>query len=207
MFINFMSTAGTIFILSSFLDAFVCDFELEPEVVYKERDMLCYGSEHQTFMGIGGIGALLFYLMSSFTFPNMQLDMNGTDFKYDPTFIVILTQAKLLIAGLGSFFPDEQDIPMQCSFQALILIFLALYCKKAKPCKIYSYNIIDIGFYLTAAWMCISSALLHRTGNKTGGVLCLMFGTLTLFILTVVFYCRSRKEESDLDEMWKDGGP
>jgi len=61
-------------------------------------------------MIVGGIAALIYYLLCSFTYPNMQYEQAGCDLKYDPTFIVILTQVKLLIAGLGSFFPDEGDI-------------------------------------------------------------------------------------------------
>lgn len=91
---------------------------------------------------------------------------------------------------------------MQTSFQALILISLALYCKKAKPCKIYCFNIIDIGFYLLAAWMCVSSAVLHRTGNKTGGWLCLICGSFIILILTIYFYCKCRSLEKELDKAW-----
>ncbi len=72
--------------------------------------MVCWSSEHRNFMVLGGITSLIYYLLVSFTYPNMQLEQAGCDLKYDPTFIVILTQIKLLIAGLGSFFPDEGDM-------------------------------------------------------------------------------------------------
>lgn len=72
-------------------DTYVCDFELEPEVVYKERDIECYSDEHRNYMIAASIFGMLYYLLCSFTFPNMQREDISADFKYDPTYIVILT--------------------------------------------------------------------------------------------------------------------
>jgi hypothetical protein len=52
-------------------DTYVCDFELEPEVVYKERDIECYSDEHRNYMIAASIFGMLYYLLCSFTFPNM----------------------------------------------------------------------------------------------------------------------------------------
>jgi hypothetical protein len=37
--VNMIVTAVTIFIFGSYLDIFVCDNELEPAVIYRERSM------------------------------------------------------------------------------------------------------------------------------------------------------------------------
>ncbi len=150
-------------------------------------------------MIVGGITGFLYYLLVSFTFPNMQRDQAGLILKYDSLYFVLFTQAKLLIAGLGSFFPDEGDVITQLSLQALILILLAMYVKRAYPCKVYSFNIIEIGFFYISAWACISTALLHYTESTLIGILCLLVGIVVIGIQTYLNYMRSKKAEMECE--------
>lgn len=154
-------------------------------------------------MYIGGIAGVVYYLLVSFTYPNMQMDQAGFDLKYDPTYIVIMMQCKLLIAGIGSFFPDEGDIMMQISTQAFVLIILALYILKAKPCKVYSWNIIDFGLYMLGAWICIVTVILHSSGEKAVGWICLLLGLIVFGFVSLHSYFNSRRAEVECDQIFK----
>jgi len=170
--------------------------------MYKARSMECFSSGHKTYMLVGGITGFLYYLLVSFTFPNMQRDQAGLILKYDSLYIVLLTQTKLLIAGLGSFFPDEGDVVTQLSLQAVILILLALYVKRAYPCKVYCFNVIESGFFFMAAWACISTALLHYTNSTLIGVLCLLTGVIVLGILIFKNHQKTKKAEMECEYIY-----
>jgi hypothetical protein len=69
--VNMIVTVITIFIFGSYLDIFVCDNELEPAVIYRERSMQCYSATHNAYLIASTILGVLYYLLISFTFPNM----------------------------------------------------------------------------------------------------------------------------------------
>ncbi len=101
----------------------------------------------------------IYYLFVTFIFPNLQWGHKSLELKYDPTFLAIAIQIKLLIVALASFFPDEDDAPFQLAVSAALLIAMAAMIKLSRPCSAILFNIIDIGGYLMAAWMCISGLL------------------------------------------------
>ena len=85
----------------------------------------------------------------------------------------------------------------------MLLIALALYVWSAKPCKIYSFNIIDFGFYILAAWICIITVITHQTGSELTGYICLVLGLVVITIFTVVYYFISRKAEMGCEQIYK----
>jgi len=50
-------------------------------------------------MGMAAVAIILYYPISTFMFPNFQFQDKGLDLKYDPSFLVLNIQAKLLITG------------------------------------------------------------------------------------------------------------
>ena len=121
--------------------------------------MLCGSNEHVRYQIIGGVFLFIYHLFASFIFPNLQWAHQSLELKYDPTFMAISIQVKLLIVALASFFPDEDDAPFQLAASAVLLIAMAAIIKLSRPCSAILFNIVDVGGYTMAAWMCISGLL------------------------------------------------
>ncbi len=85
--------------MKSFIDTFSCNYDVKPWTLYEDSTLNCNEETHYIYVFLAGLGILLYYPLSSFLFPNIQFQNKSLDLKYDPTFIVISTQVKLLICG------------------------------------------------------------------------------------------------------------
>lgn len=159
--------------MKSFIDAFSCNYDVNPWTLYEDPTIICNEGTHYLYIFLAVIGVLLYYPLSSFLFPNIQFQNKSLDLKYDPTFIVILTQMKLLISGISyiifisyislfffsynkgtaSFFPVGTGLIIQLTVSTIALLFLALIDKIMKPCLVKKHNILEVGGYLIAAWV------------------------------------------------------
>ncbi len=123
-------------------------------------------------MGIGALALLIYYPISTFMFPNFQFQNKVLDLKYDPSFVVLTIQAKLLISGnlikfsfisrfpiaFTSFFKpvsnaDTESVKIQLIGCACVLFCLAFLSFLLKPCLIKKANIWDISAYSLAFWV------------------------------------------------------
>lgn len=87
--------------MKSFIDTFSCNYDVKPWTLYEDPTIICNDQTHYIYVFFASIGILLYYPLSSFLFPNIQFQNKALDLKYDPTFVVILTQIKLLISGFS----------------------------------------------------------------------------------------------------------
>lgn len=69
---------------------------------------MCGSVRQKVFMAVAAIAMVIYYPVATFLYPNLQFIDDGDDLKYEPTFIVVETQAKLLIAGMP--FLAQNDI-------------------------------------------------------------------------------------------------
>jgi len=136
-------------------------------------------------------------------YPNFQFQDKGLDLKYDPSFLVLNIQAKLLITGFLSFFKPEtaDDISGVIIRQvgvAVILFLLALITIFLRPCLIKRVNVWDVAFYLLAAWANLTGVVVLVTKKSLIGFLILFAGVilvtgLTSFILKKYFKKKRKK--------------
>lgn len=89
-----------VIIIKSFVDTFSCNYNVKPWTLHENPNMICNDDTHYTYVFLASLGIILYYPLSSFLFPNIQFQNKSLDLKYDPTFLVILAQVKLLIAGI-----------------------------------------------------------------------------------------------------------
>lgn len=81
------------------------------------------------------------------------------------------------------------------------MLFLSIYIKYAKPCKIYSWNIVDMGFFMISSWACLITAIIHIEHSVGIGYICLGFGILLLGLFMIIKYCKSKKQELNADNI------
>lgn len=86
------------------------------------------------------------------------------------------------------------------------MFLMAVYVRKAKPCKIYSFNIIDTGLYLLGTWFCLSTLCLHIIEKRWIALIILLVGSFVILFCTIRAYVLSRRLEIStphLFNLWK----
>lgn len=168
-----------------------------------DSTVLCLSDKHLKLMGISTLAILLYYPISTFMYPNFQFQDKGLDLKYDPSFLVLNIQAKLLITGFLSFFkPESGDdisgVIIRQAGVAVILFLLALITIYLRPCLIKRVNVWDVAFYLLASWANLTGIVVLVTKKSLIGFLILFAGViivtgLTAFILKKYFKKKRKK--------------
>ncbi len=189
--------------MNSLLEVYVCNFSKYPWTLRSDSAVLCLSDHHLKLMGIATLAILLYYPIATFMYPNFQFQDKGLDLKYDPSFLVLNIQAKLLITGFLSFFKPEtaDDISGVIIRQvgvAVILFLLALITIFLRPCLIKRVNVWDVAFYLLAAWANLTGVVVLVTKKSLIGFLILFAGVilvtgLTSFILKKYFKKKRKK--------------
>jgi hypothetical protein len=121
--------------------------------MYQNNDIICLTEEHYRYIGIAGFLLVATYPFITFLYPNIQSNNRALDFKYDPTFLVVQVQLKLLLAGFASFFVRESVQLIMLIGSAIVLLLLAILTNKMQPCYYAKFNSIEMGLYLMASWV------------------------------------------------------
>lgn len=184
----------------------------------REGENECLSDLHILYMLFAFVGLGLYYPLSTFFFPNFQFQDKALDVKYNPSFVVLQMQAKLIIAGLGSLFSSygDSDFPLilQVSSTATVLFFLAITSAKLKPCLIRKINLWDTGLYLLVGYMNSCALIVLLTYNSTIGIIALTVGGSLIILGTAIihrkvygpFNCfgKSNKVRNEEDEVEKE---
>lgn len=121
-----------IFILKSQLNFFACDINSVPPVVWR-TDIECYTTFHIGHLVGALVGLAIYYPIATFTFPLLQFNNADLDLKLNPTYLIILSQSKLLVSGLKVFLPFQLYFEYQLLLTSIILMFLGVYTMIEKP--------------------------------------------------------------------------
>ena len=136
------------------------------------------------------VGIGLYYPMSTFFFPNFQFQDKALDVKYNPSFVVLQIQGKLIITGLGSLFASfgGNDFPLilQTTSTSIVLFLLAMASAKMKPCLIKKINLWDVGLYLLVSYLNACALFVLLSNNSIVGIIALSIGGS--FILGVTLF-------------------
>lgn len=175
--------------------------------MYRAEDVECLSNMHILYMVLAFIGLGLYYPMSTFFFPNFQFQDKALDVKYNPSFIVLLTQAKLIISGLGSLFSSYggTDFPLilQVSSTSIALLILSITSAKLQPCLIKKFNLWDSGLYFLVSYLNACALFVLLTYNSTVGIIALTVGGTVIIAGMIIlhrkiygpFSCFSKKNK------------
>jgi hypothetical protein len=92
-------------------------------------------------------------------YANLQFQDKALDLKYKPTFLIVLSQIKLMIAGLATFFQQEDDIIVQLILIGSSMLVISFYSFKNQPCLITQANMWHTAGYGSIAWV------INKTSN------------------------------------------
>ncbi|CAG9326606.1 unnamed protein product [Blepharisma stoltei] len=181
-----------IMIVKNFLNTFACNMTQNPWKVYGV-DMQCFSPEHWWYIFFAILGVSVYYPIATFLFPLLQFQDYGLDFKMDATFLVVLSQCKLLIAATATFVPYGTFISYQLwasfTFISIILIF-SLYMN---PCIIRKLNMWNSTGYLMCVFT-VGMALFNVcTDQHLLAFVFLCAGNVVIFAAALVIWIIRRK--------------
>lgn len=102
--------------------------------------MQCFSSEHWVYVFCSIAGIAIYYPIATFIFPLLQFQDYGLDFKMNQTFLVLLSQCKLLIAAAATFFPYTIYLNFQLYVSLGLVIIVATISLVLNPCIIKKFN-------------------------------------------------------------------
>ena len=129
----------------------------------------CWGLMHGGYLAAFLLAVTTYYPISTFLFPNFQFADISLDIKYDAGFLVVLNQAKLILAGVSSYYgkvipgvATSNSIDRMSAYASLmiqILVFggLCYYNYTSQPCLVKWFNIFrSISFAISFVACCSS---------------------------------------------------
>ena len=86
--------------------------------------------------------------------------LQGLDAKFEPTFMVLLQQTRLLVAGTAAWYPSS--IRAQLGITMLKFAVLAYISLRLSPCLVQEVNLWSTVEFVVCTWLCIVSLVLSE---------------------------------------------
>lgn len=120
----------------------------------------CWSKSHSLYVAAASISLLLYFPLASFIFPNLQFADTSLDLKFEPSYLVLYQQARLVIAAALAWYPTDM-------FPALMAAtvgngILGIMSMKFRPCLVPAMNELCSMGFLAAAWSALVSSFLHE---------------------------------------------
>ncbi|CAK69852.1 unnamed protein product (macronuclear) [Paramecium tetraurelia] len=182
-------------IMKSFIDAFVCDYDIVGSVSYvlvRDHSVECLSEQHYIYMGLAFLGVSIYYPLTTYMQPIFQFNDHSLDLKYRSTYLVVYVQCKLLILGLSSLFAnfDSNSFIFQLIFASCIMLFIIIFYLRMKPCLIDWFNIIELFLFIIVFSVYIGAILILFTSNYIYGLLFTGSTTALLLIILAIYFIR-----------------
>ena len=168
-------------IIKGILAVFACDMSGSTWKLYRE-DIECFGGEHWLYMCFGLLGMLLYYPVATFMYPNLQFQDLGLDFKFKPGYLVLLSQSKLLVSGVATFFPYETDLELQLIVSLLTQLLILVVSISSRPCIVGYFNIWNSGGFLLSVWILLMALLNTYAQQKELVLIVMCCGSVSILL-------------------------
>ena len=134
---------------------------------------------------------IVYFPLSSYTFPNFQFSEKRLDLKYRPSYLVLYFQINFVLSAnqvLLSLANDNPTVEQAfISINIVSLFFLALVCLRIKPCLIEWFNWIEfLTIVLGLIWN-VGGLVLYLTKQWTACVVaCAAASLITILIVLYI---------------------
>mmetsp|Transcript_17234 Transcript_17234/g.22419 ORF Transcript_17234/g.22419 Transcript_17234/m.22419 type:complete len:556 (-) Transcript_17234:24-1691(-) len=200
-------------IMTTLVSVLVCDACSPRPKRLSRMSTPCASALHVIQLGAAFIATLCYYPAISFIQPQLQFKSTALDLKFIPSYLVVLAQGKLMLAGAVNFLAPEKyvrncikgDIESRVLHSSLSLLFfaaslatiLAIYTLKVQPCIVRDFSIVRACSLAAAAatlWVSILAFMFRRYMVSKDAARSI--GALLLFLLfawlfgTALYYAR-----------------
>eukprot|EP00743_Colponemidia_sp_Colp-15_P008813 GILK01009620.1.p1 GENE.GILK01009620.1~~GILK01009620.1.p1 ORF type:complete len:1562 (-),score=246.10 GILK01009620.1:30-4637(-) len=190
MFLNVLGASLYLPVIKTMISVLACDYSESPWMLLK-YDMSCWDGVHYLYVVASFLAIFCYYPISTFMYPNLQFQDKSLDLKMHPSFLILLAQCKLVIAGTTNFFPSKKETSLLFSIAGVVFLVLALAVIYGQPCMVRKANIWYGMLFLLGAWACASS--LYQNDYELDnfpGYACLIVGWAVLISVSLFVYWR-----------------
>merc|ERR1712070_528639 len=113
-------------------------------------ELECWSGWHSVAVVCVIMVLLPYYFMSTFIYPNLQFANKSLDLKYNPAFMILQAQIKLVLTGIAVFFPDKPVALLATTLPMYLL--LAALNHTMGPCFVPWVNTLRTFSFKVAAW-------------------------------------------------------
>eukprot|EP00742_Colponemidia_sp_Colp-10_P006390 GILJ01006848.1.p1 GENE.GILJ01006848.1~~GILJ01006848.1.p1 ORF type:complete len:2332 (+),score=340.34 GILJ01006848.1:41-7036(+) len=190
MFLNVLGASLYLPVIKTMISVLACDYSEEPWTLLRDG-MSCWDGVHYLYVVASFLAIFCYYPISTFMYPNLQFQDKSLDLKMHPSFLILLAQCKLIIAGTTNFFPSKKETSLLFSIAGVVFLILALTVIYGQPCMVRKANIWYGLLFLLGAWACASS--LYQNDYELEnfpGYACLIVGWSVLISVSLYVYWR-----------------
>ena len=190
-------------IMTTLVSVLVCD-ACDPSEKLSRMSTPCTSLAHVIQLVAALTATLAYYPAISFIQPQLQFKSKALDFKFEPSYLVFLSQGKLVLAGAVNFFSQERyarscvtgntkALVMRGTvqllvFAALTATALAAYTWRTRPCIVRDFSTVRACTLASAAsilW--VSAAAFVARHHFVSKDIARKGGLLLVFLLLFVF--------------------
>lgn len=136
------------FILKSQLSVFACNINEDPPVLWN-TNIVCYESFHIAHLFSAILCLFVYYPIATFLYPMYQFNDSKLEIKFETTFVILLSQAKLIITAITVFLPYQQYLKYQLLVASIVIFMLFIYFIVNQPCMAIKVNIwMSAGYFV-----------------------------------------------------------
>ena len=189
--INILAASFYSPIMSKMMEIYSCNYNVQPWVLYADSTFECFTEGHFMYLLVSLAVVCTYYPFATFIFSNLQFANKDADIKFSPSFVVLLSQVKLLVAGLNIFMRSgEIDIVMRLAILAVALTGLGVVSAKTEPCIVPRMNIYFTALYILAAWINLMAIVVRVWHAPVIALSLIGAGALTILIVSLVVHKR-----------------
>eukprot|EP00743_Colponemidia_sp_Colp-15_P007867 GILK01008520.1.p1 GENE.GILK01008520.1~~GILK01008520.1.p1 ORF type:complete len:849 (+),score=146.17 GILK01008520.1:246-2792(+) len=153
-------------LLSTLLSALACNYSVDPWVLYRSDGIECWQGVHFAYVAAAVIGILVYYPVSTLIAPNLQFQDKGLDIKFHPSYLITLSQGKLIMAAVVAFFPTPGQAVGMLGITAIVYFFIALMSWRMTPCLVKKVNIWIVASYSASCWAVVAAIVVTYLDNS-----------------------------------------
>jgi len=151
--LNLIGASLFVPIITTLLSVLGCDYEADPPVVLRDESIACWEGIWFLYALLALVGLVTYYPVASFLVPNLQFKNKALDLKWNPSFMVLLLQIKLVQSSVIVFYGDAGQREFHMLLWAMLIMysFTALHIHMSEPCLVKKINRLHACCFLAAA--------------------------------------------------------
>jgi hypothetical protein len=155
--------------------------------LYEAPHLVCWQEEHWLYVAMALLVLITYYPMASLLFPNLQFVDESLDVKFEPSFLIIIAQGKLFLAGIMAVFVET---PLTKVLAAIAVYgFFTIQNMLQQPCLVKRINSWSTLRFFVPLAICGSTAeLLLSDGQNVTTALIIMAGSAGIGCLATVLF-------------------
>ena len=158
---------------------------------------MCYDTNYIGYIVASIIGLSVYYPLATFIYPMLQFNDPDLDIKFSPTYLIILSQSKLLITGIQVFLPYQLYLVYQLILISIIIIFIFIYSVKENPLGEENHLLNlwnNFGYFFSFMTITFGILNIYFYDNSLISYIYFASSGVSVFVVFLIHMAKKRKE-------------